>query len=56
MVKKVTDLKTRLFMEFFSNHTGAKFVDVDTGEVLEWDPIGEENIGGESVRVDEDKL
>lgn len=29
---KITDPKTRLFMEFFEKEMGVKFVDADTGE------------------------
>lgn len=38
MGKKVTNLKTRMFMEFFSKELGAKFVD-ENGEEIEWEPI-----------------
>lgn len=37
---KITDPKTKLFMEFFSKEMGVKFVDADTGEEIE---IEEEN-------------
>lgn len=35
MAKKITDPKTRLFMEFFSKEMGVKFIDIDTGEEIE---------------------
>lgn len=35
MGKKITDLKTKLFMEFFSKEMGVKFIDFDTGEEIE---------------------
>lgn len=31
---KITDPKTKLFIEFFSKEMGAKFVDADTGEEI----------------------
>lgn len=35
MSKKITDPRTKLFMEFFSKEMGVKFVDADTGEEIE---------------------
>lgn len=29
---KITDPKTKLFIEFFSKEMGVKFIDADTGE------------------------
>lgn len=31
-MSKITDPKTRLFMEFFEKEMGVKFVDAETGE------------------------
>lgn len=31
-MRKTTDPKTRLFMEFFEKEMGVKFVDAETGE------------------------
>lgn len=39
MGRKITDPKTKLFMEFFSKELGCKFIDADTGEEIE---VGEE--------------
>ena len=33
--KRITDPKTRAFMEFFSKEMGVKFIDGDTGEEIE---------------------
>lgn len=35
MDRKITDPKTKLFMEFFSKELGVKFIDADTGEEIE---------------------
>lgn len=35
MSRKITDPKTRLFMEFFAKEMGFKFIDADTGEEIE---------------------
>lgn len=42
MGRKITDPKTRLFMEFFSKEMGVKFVDSETGETIEWNSIEED--------------
>lgn len=34
MDKKITDPKTRLFMEYFSKELGCKFIDAETGEEI----------------------
>ena len=43
MVKKKVDLRTKMFMDFFSKEMGVKFVDVDSGE--EVDPCTEDEDG-----------
>lgn len=35
MDKRKVDAKTKIFMDFFSEQLGAKFIDADTGEELE---------------------
>lgn len=35
MGRKITDPKTKMFMEFFTKELGVKFVDVDSGEEIE---------------------
>lgn len=39
MGKRITDPKLKLFMKYFSEEMGVKFIDIDTGEEIE---VGEE--------------
>lgn len=43
-MNRIIDPKTKLFMEFFSKETGAKFVDADTGEEIKLDKSREDEI------------